>query len=75
MENLRTLAVRKFSKCGRPSDIYNLQEIDATAVVEACGQALSETALEDLQLSPALLQQLAGKPAAAKKDWRQLWQA
>ena len=69
----RTLGVRKFSKCGRPSEIYHLQEIDATAIVDACGQVLSETALEDLQLSPALLQQLAGKPAAAKEDWRTLW--
>jgi pyruvate dehydrogenase E1 component len=69
----RTLAVRKFSKCGRPSEVYNLQEIDAAAIVDACGQALSETALEDLQLSPALLQQLAGKPVAAKEDWRALW--
>ena len=69
----RTLAVREFSKCGRPSEVYNLQGIDAAAIVDACGQVLSETALEDLQLSPALLQQLAGKPVAAKEDWRALW--
>ncbi len=69
----RTLAVRKFSKCGRPSDVYALQNIDASAIVEAVGRALSETALEELQLSPSLLAQLAGRAAAPKQDWRELW--
>jgi pyruvate dehydrogenase E1 component len=70
----RTLAVRRFSKCGRPSQVYGFQKLDAASIVEAVGRALSETALEDLQLSPALLDQLAGRQPAPRPDWRELWQ-
>lgn len=70
----RTLAVRRFSKCGRPSQVYGFQSIDAASIVEAAGRALSETALEDLQLSPALLDQLAGRQPTERPDWRELWQ-
>ena len=41
-------------------------------IVEACGKVLSETALEDLAVSPALLERLAGR-APAPRDWRALW--
>jgi pyruvate dehydrogenase E1 component len=69
-----TLAVRKFSKCGRPDQIFRYQHLDAESIVEACGQVLSETALEDLKVSPALLERLAGRQArAGAKDWRVLW--
>jgi len=67
-----TLAVRKFSKCGRPSDVFAYQHLDADSIVLACGQALSETALEDLVVSRDLLERLAGKPRQSK-DWRSLW--
>jgi len=67
-----TLAVRKFSKCGRPTDVFEYQHLDAGSIVEACGRALSETALEDLVVSRDLLERLAGKPRASK-DWRSLW--
>lgn len=70
-----TLAVRKFSKCGRPDQVYAYQHLDAAAIVEACGQVLSETALEELRVSPALLARLAGRPAAPRPDWRTLWPA
>jgi pyruvate dehydrogenase E1 component len=68
-----TLAVRKFSKCGRPDQVYAYQHIDAASVVEACGRVLAETALEDLRVSPALLERLAGRAAGARRDWRELW--
>ncbi len=68
-----TLAVRKFSKCGRPDEVYEYQHIDGASVVEACGKALAETALEDLRVSPALLERLAGKKYDARRDWRELW--
>lgn len=42
------LGVRKHSKCGRPSDVYRYHGLDADAIVEAGGRALSETALENL---------------------------
>jgi pyruvate dehydrogenase E1 component len=67
-----TLAVRKFSKCGRPDEVYKYQSIDRDSIVEACGRVLSETALENLEVSPALLERLAGR-APARTDWRDLW--
>ncbi len=68
-----TLAVRKFSKCGRPDEVYAYQHVDAQSVVEACGQVLSETALEDLRVSPALIERMAGRAASPSRDWRALW--
>lgn len=46
-----TLAVRKHSKCGRPSDVYRYHHIDWQSVVEACEKMLNETALENLVTS------------------------
>ncbi|MBL8858255.1 MAG: pyruvate dehydrogenase [Planctomycetes bacterium] len=68
-----TLAVRKFSKCGRPDEVYAYQHLDAHSIVEACGRVLSETALEDLRVSPALLERLAGRTSDTRRDWRALW--
>lgn len=45
-----TLAVRKHSRCGRPSDVYRYHHIDADSVVEACHRVLAETALENIIL-------------------------
>jgi pyruvate dehydrogenase E1 component len=74
----RTLAVRRFSKCGRPDEVYRYQELDCGSIVEACGQVLAETALDDLRVSPELLQRLAERQAGAapaRRDWRALWPA
>jgi len=60
------LAVRKHSKCGRPSDVYAYHHIDATSVVEACGKVLSETALENVVLE-------GQAPANGNGHWRELW--
>ena len=68
-----TLAVRKFSKCGRPDEIFAYQHLDGASIVEACGKVLAETALEDLRVSPSLLAALAGRPTAPRRDWRELW--
>ena len=68
----RTLAVRRFSKCGRPDQVFRYQGIDADAIVGATGQVLSETALENLSVSPALLDRLAGRNPQVR-DWRELW--
>ncbi|HVS19630.1 MAG TPA: pyruvate dehydrogenase, partial [Planctomycetota bacterium] len=67
-----TLALRKFSKCGRPDQVYRMHHLDSDSIVEACGRVLSETALEDLRVSPALLERLAGRPTT-RRDWRELW--
>jgi len=68
-----TLAVRKFSKCGRPDEVYAYQHLDAASIVEACGRALSETALEDLRVQRSLLERLSGRAEAPRRDWRELW--
>ncbi|MFT5690146.1 MAG: pyruvate dehydrogenase E1 component [Planctomycetota bacterium] len=68
-----TLAVRRFSKCGRPDQVYRYQSLDADSVVDACGKALSETALENLRVSPELLARLGGLEGANRRDWRELW--
>jgi pyruvate dehydrogenase E1 component len=68
-----TLAVRKFSKCGRPDQVYAYQHLDAQSIEEACGRALSETALEDLRVPRDLLERAAGRAEAPRRDWRALW--
>lgn len=70
-----TLAVRKFTKCGRPDQVYGYLGLDADAIVEACGKVLSETALEDLRVSREVLETLALRQVqgAAVRDWRELW--
>jgi pyruvate dehydrogenase E1 component len=67
-----TLAVRKFSKCGRPDQVYALHHLDRDSIVDACGRALSETALEELHVPRALLDELA-RDASPRPDWRELW--
>jgi len=70
----RTLAVRKFSKCGRPSEVFRYQQLDPDSIVEACGKVLAETALENLQVAPELLERLSGRAAQpGPGDWRELW--
>jgi pyruvate dehydrogenase E1 component len=71
-----TLAVRKFSKCGRPAEIFEYQHLDAHSIMEACGKVLAETALEDLRVSRATLERIAGAPRRGGiGDWRELWPA
>lgn len=68
------LGVRKHSKCGRPKDVYAYHHIDASAVVEACGQVLSETALENVQVSQTVLGEVRAQAAQATgQDWTDLW--
>jgi len=67
------LAVRKHSKCGRPSEIYGYHHIDAAAIVEATGKVLAETAMETVQLHTSLLAEVQQSPNQAPSDWHQLW--
>ena len=70
------LAVRKFSKCGRPDQVYRYQHLDADSVIEACGKALSETALEEVVVSRRALEEAQARQAAnggVQADWRELW--
>lgn len=54
------LAVRKHSKCGRPSEVYGYHHIDSQSVVDAVEQVLTETALEQVTLSSALAKHVFG---------------
>ncbi len=69
-------AVRKHSKCGRPSEIYHFHEIDAEAVIDACGKVLSETALEKVIVSQSTFEQVtesSTQNADQKQHWTELW--
>ncbi|MBY0384765.1 pyruvate dehydrogenase, partial [bacterium] len=69
-----SLAVRRHSKCGRPSEIYHFHHIDSEAVIEACGKVLSETAMESVRLHTSVLEQTAHQePTSQNTDWQQLW--
>jgi pyruvate dehydrogenase E1 component len=65
-------AVRKHSKCGRPRDIYHLHGIDAEAIVEAVGQCLAETALENVQIATGSLSALSAA-SGSRPRWQDLW--
>ncbi len=69
-----TLAVRKFSKCGRPDQVYRYQHLDPESIEAACGRVLSETAFEDLVVPADLLERAAARTAGdRRRDWRELW--
>lgn len=66
------LAVRKFSKSGTPAHIFEYHGLHADGIVETCGQALAETAMEQVSLSQGAVRQIrqqGDQPA----DWRELW--
>ena len=66
-------AVVRFSKSGTPEQVYRYHHLDTDSIVEACGQALSQTALEQVRLhseAAAVLRQQQGQPG---RDWRELW--
>ena len=69
----RTLAVRKFSKCGRPSDVFTYHHLDADSIVEASGRVLSETALENLVVNASTLDAHSRRAKPGAGDWRELW--
>lgn len=68
-----TLAVRKFSKCGRPDQVYAYQHIDTDSIMGAVGKVLSETAMEEVVVSRKALEELAGRDGSPVGDWTELW--
>ena len=67
-------AVVKFSKSGTPAHIYEYHDMHAEGIAAACGQALSQTAMERVQLHPeamAVLRRQQGENGDG--DWRELW--
>ncbi len=67
-----SLAVRKHSKCGRPTDVYHFHHIDAEAIVEASGKMLSETALEAVYVGQSVLTDIHNGTTTIS-NWRELW--
>ncbi len=68
-----SLAVRKHSKCGKPSDVYKYHHIDADSVIEACGKVLSETALEEVVVPKTVAESLSQNQMPTNSNWRELW--
>ncbi|MFK5955480.1 MAG: pyruvate dehydrogenase [Planctomycetota bacterium] len=70
-----SLGVKRFSKSGRPQEVFAYHNMHADAIVEAAGQALSEATLREVKLSKQAAQQLAaqGKVTQPTSDWRTLW--
>jgi pyruvate dehydrogenase E1 component len=66
-------AVVKFSKSGTPADVFRYHGLHAEGIAEACGQALAETALEQVQLHPAALPVLQRQQDSEKPGWKELW--
>ena len=69
-----SLCVRRFSKCGTPAQIFEYHGMDASDLVEACGRALAESALEKVRLTPAafaVLRNQQGQDTAV--PWKELW--
>jgi len=67
-------AVRKHSKCGRPSEIYHFHNIDSDAVIEACGKVLSETALEKVIVNKITIEETAQATTSGQRPhWTELW--
>lgn len=66
-------AVVKFSKSGTPKHIYEYHNMHPEGIVEACGQALSETAMEQVELHPEAVTMLRALKDNPSGDWRDLW--
>jgi len=67
------LATRHHSKSGRPTDIYRYHNIDGESVAEACGQALTETALENIAVSRQVLEQAVQQQETVQTSVGDLW--
>jgi pyruvate dehydrogenase E1 component len=69
-----SLGVKKFSKSGRPKEIYRYHGMDAEGIFRACGEALSRAALREVKVDGATARALTqGSFPEAPKNWRELW--
>ena len=70
----RTLAVQKFSKSGRPAEIYAYHGLDRDTIVRTAGQVLAESTLREVRVSSRAAESLsAGAAMPPSTDWRELW--
>jgi pyruvate dehydrogenase E1 component len=69
-----TLGVSKFSKSGRPEEVYAYHGFGPDQIAQACGRALAESTLREVRVSRAAAEALAqGRTPAPLRDWRALW--
>ena len=66
-------AVVKFSKSGTPKHVYEYHGLHGDGIVTACGQALAETALEQVTLHPDAVQMLRRQGSNELPGWKELW--
>lgn len=67
------LGVRKHSRCGRPTDVYEYQNIHSSAVVDACGRVLAKAAVEQVKVSGQAIENLHGRGSQAGEPWHNYW--
>ncbi|MHC4823745.1 MAG: pyruvate dehydrogenase [Planctomycetota bacterium] len=70
-----SLGVKKFSKSGRPEEIFAYHGLDADSIADAAGQALAESTLREVKLSPQAARELEsqGRITPPNSDWREFW--
>jgi len=70
-----SLGVKKFSKSGRPAEIFAYHGMDGASIAEAAGEALARSAMREVRLSRQAAGELASKGTISPpaKDWRDLW--
>ena len=70
-----SLSVQKFSKSGTPKDIFAYHNLDAKGIFDACGKALAENAVRQVQVDAQTLASIQQGSASTIADWRELWPA
>ncbi len=68
----QSLAVRRFSKCGTPAQVYAYQGLDPDSIVDACGRVLAETALEEVRLTGQAMEVIR-QGQGQQTPWQELW--
>ncbi|MFT7516609.1 MAG: pyruvate dehydrogenase E1 component [Myxococcota bacterium] len=70
-----SLGVKKFSKSGRPAEVFAYHGLDAESVVDACGKALAMSTLTKVKVSPQTLKQIEeqGHLTPPSSSWRDFW--
>ena len=58
----KTLAVRKHSKSGRPSDVFKYHGVDRDSLVKVCKAALEESAYSNIQVDASVAGSLPANP-------------
>lgn len=68
-----SLSVQKFSKSGTPEHIFRYHGIDAKGIFDACGKALAENAVRQVQVDGQTLAALQQGTTTSLVNWRELW--